>query len=1120
MTNKLKILFLTLVALIIMVLSVNAKDYGISYFNGGYADGGLTLIKPDGEECLKFTPSSTSTYNTAKINVNPNARIAEKTILSFDVCPVQTHQYMFIQILGKGHITVAELIFSQDGKMAYRSSPAWESTHKFPDGNDKYAGYNIVDIAPNNWYHINIIFDSTNGTTTYFLDGEIWGTGGKYDKSVPLDGPYITGRGGAGYNDEPTGNEAFYFDNITCYLLDKETMDASLTNVDYETKTVNLVLSEPVSDGDKIDEIWIKNTTDGENIIIENIECENKNIKIKYSGELESSTEYAVNFPSGIEGKFGGVSKEKIFYFQTPVGEGGGDPVFTNALNDTFDDELSTFSWQPQWCPNLVYTNEDGRGKVIGIKYANKPAGTETNINFSGFEEYFSDDSDIKQLSFDIKAAYLRNLSISLVSSSWEYPLSLYTSEKGWFWGADQVPAQSGGVLNTNIFPSTRETLEGSGYTGFADMNSNVWYNITFEYDSENEQMRVYVDNVLLKEVPCSVAMFGRINRLLIRNCSTENNNSINILYIDNFIIRNGSVPRDNKVKGTRFVTSDGKIIGPLDEVSRDLCKVEISFYNEIDENTLTEENVKLFYGDTEVEYSVLDFDGYTYIIKPLTLPMAGQAIKVRVSGVVDVKNQPVTEYATMCYADSAEGELKIYNFDIVNLSGEAFDDKSNEGYVTAEIFNTSDETKRIIVSLTGYDREEMIHFDYRMFTLSPGDAITFDESGTYEKLEITGIEKYTEIQANVLNGSELHYPIIEPKEIALVKFEDYDITSSENVRILGRGSVDDKGARTFNWPNSGIEFEFTGTSAAVNVTDITYGNAGGYEGNYFNVSVDGGEPERIRLYEGKNIICEGLKADETHLVKMVRSSEAYRGTVRIDKLLTDAEPVATEEKTKQILFIGDSYTAGYGNVPELSDCTWGCAQNTDNWYSYAGYTMRHFDADGTVLAYQGKGLRINNNNTTANNMMSQFENADIYVDDSGFLGNINTYVQSTEKWTFAETEPQLIVIWLGTNDYLGDGGNSKTQFKTAYIEFLENIKEKYPNATIICCSRPESGQYYSDEVEEVVEQIGGEDEDVYYLKINSFSGTGIYGHPNKTEHQTIANELIGKINQILNIWI
>ena len=180
---------------------------------------------------------------------------------------------------------------------------------------------------------------------------------------------------------------------------------------------------------------------------------------------------------------------------------------------------------------------------------------------------------------------------------------------------------------------------------------------------------------------------------------------------------------------------------------------------------------------------------------------------------------------------------------------------------------------------------------------------------------------------------------------------------------------------------------------------------------------------------------------------------------------------------------------------------------------------MRKFDADATVLAYQGKGLKTNSDKTTANNMVSQFGKADIYVDNSGFLGNLNGYVQSTNPWSFDETEPQVVVIWLGTNDYLGTSGNAGAAFKTAYVDFLETVREKYPDATVICCSRPESGQFYSDEVKAVVDQMGGADEGYYYLKFNNFGGSGIHGHPNKAEHQAIANELITKINLISGIW-
>lgn len=1120
MEKKLKLLILALTSILMMSFSVNAKDYGLGYYNGGYSDSDLTVTEVDGKECLKFTPSSTSTYKTAFLSVNPDSVIPEKTILSFDVSPAQTHQYMFIQILGSENTSIGELIFSQDGKMAYRTTPSWESIHTFPDGNDAYSGYNIVDITSGEWYHIDIVFDYSNGTTAYFLDGETWGSGGKFDKTKYLYGFYVTGKGGEGYNDAYTGAEAFYFDDITCYLLDKNTIDASMGKIDYTAKTIDVILSELPRSAIESGKVKLINTVSGDNADIKSIEQKNNIITITYKDDLMESTEYAVELSEGIKGKFGGISKKKILYFQTPDGGTASDPVFTNAVEDDFDDEQSTFSWKPGWSPDVEYVDEAGRGKVLGIKFANKAAAVETNINFSGIDKYFNSDSDVKYLSFDLKAASLRNLSISLVTSGWSYPLSLYTSEKGWFWGSTWTPAQSGGDLHSIVFPATKAQMEEWGYRGFADMNKDTWYNIKFSFDSENEKLGVYVNNVLLQEISYTQTAFNSIDRVLIRNCSAETNNTVNVLYIDNVIIANGTIVRNNKVKNIRFVNSEGTTFGPYDDISRDLNKVILNFYDEIDKTTLTTDTVKIFYNESPVGYTPIASDGYSYTLMPNALPGKGEKIKVEVSGVYNVKKQQVPDYATICFADTEEGILKIVGFQLVDSDGKVTEDKDGTRYAKVSIYNTQEAERKVIVSLTGYSDKKMTYLDFKEYSLKSGNVVILDESVNNETLKIASVENYTNVQTVVLDGGNKHYPISEPKEIVLgPELTEYDVTKAENVRILGRGSKDANGARTFNWPNSGIEFKFDGTTAAVNVTDITFDTDGGDEGNYFNVQVDGGEPQRIKMKAGRNVICENLAEGQTHSVKMVRSSEAYRGTIRIDHLLTDSEPTATTEKDKKILFIGDSYTAGYGNVPELSDCTWGCAKNTDNWYSYAGYVMRKLDADGDVLAYQGKGLATNGDGTTENNMASQFTKSDIYVDDAGFLGNLNGYTQSTEVWNFEEKAPQLIAIWLGTNDYLGTKGNAGAAFKTAYVDFLGNVKNKYPNATVICCSRPEEGQYYSEEVEEAVEQIGGAINGYYYLKFNTFSGSGIYGHPNKAEHQVIANELITKINSISGVW-
>lgn len=349
------------------------------------------------------------------------------------------------------------------------------------------------------------------------------------------------------------------------------------------------------------------------------------------------------------------------------------------------------------------------------------------------------------------------------------------------------------------------------------------------------------------------------------------------------------------------------------------------------------------------------------------------------------------------------------------------------------------------------------------------------------------------------------------------VRAEDreYSILDSEVVRLLGRGEVKPGNARTFNWPNAGFEFEFSGSKAEV-LVDVSAFDTTASEGNFFNVAVYSGENlirvDRIKLVLGWNTIYEAQTGDpEIKKIMIVRSSEACRGTLTISKLRCDDVPKATAPRERLIEFIGDSYTAGYGNSPELSATTYYCAQNTDNWNSYTGMVSRHFGADNNVIAYQGKGVYANQSGETYNNTMSQqFLNQEINVDSNM---SINRF--EGKEHNFSKYQPQVVSIWLGTNDWAKKV--DVETFKTAYAQFLDTVRSKYPDAHILNLVLENSS--YLGAIKSVVEDSSrGEDNKYHMLVLNKFTSVSL-GHPDIAEDERIAKQVIDKINSIPFVW-
>lgn len=342
----------------------------------------------------------------------------------------------------------------------------------------------------------------------------------------------------------------------------------------------------------------------------------------------------------------------------------------------------------------------------------------------------------------------------------------------------------------------------------------------------------------------------------------------------------------------------------------------------------------------------------------------------------------------------------------------------------------------------------------------------------------------------------------------------EYLLLGDSYVRLLGRGEVVGD-SRCFNWPNSGFEFEFSGSKAEVYADDVRENASEAYNGSFFNVAVYDGDTlirvNRMKLVSGWNTIYEEQSGDPSlKKIMMVRSSEPCRGTIKMSKIRTDAVPNTSAPREKLIEFIGDSFTAGYGNSKHLSPVNIYCAENTDNWNSYTGFVARHYNADNNVIAYQGKGVYANRSLSKLNHTMShQFGYEEIKVDADIYN------MSSLEKHKFYKYQPQLVTIWLGTNDAAAPV--DQDTFKTAYAALLDNVRTQYPNATILNMALTNS--MYLDTIKSVVnDATRGEKNKCYMLELDMFESTNL-GHPDVAEGQRIANQIIEKLDSIKDLW-
>ena len=255
-------------------------------------------------------------------------------------------------------------------------------------------------------------------------------------------------------------------------------------------------------------------------------------------------------------------------------------------------------------------------------------------------------------------------------------------------------------------------------------------------------------------------------------------------------------------------------------------------------------------------------------------------------------------------------------------------------------------------------------------------------------------------------------------------------------VRWVGRYEVSDGGAIRFDWSGTYADFVFSGSKLEMEVSDSGK--------NYFNVFVDGersvvkteGDNQKVILFEGKK---------GTHRVRLQRRTEGFNGLTTIHSFTTNGKLVTdnTPRPTRHIEFIGDSLTAGYGTDSASGDEPYTAeTQNCD--LAYGCYVARYFGADYNLVAHSGQGMVRNYGDKNSTSEYTMVDRYDLTFDEA----------DKTKKWTFGSTyTPDLVVIFLGTNDFSTKPWPSYKQFAEGYERMIAKVRGAYGEVPILCVS-------------------------------------------------------------------
>ncbi len=353
---------------------------------------------------------------------------------------------------------------------------------------------------------------------------------------------------------------------------------------------------------------------------------------------------------------------------------------------------------------------------------------------------------------------------------------------------------------------------------------------------------------------------------------------------------------------------------------------------------------------------------------------------------------------------------------------------------------------------------------------------------------------------------------------------ENITFTPDEtNVKLIGR-TANDSGILWLALSASGIEFTFTGTAASVTIVGDSMVGTGADKQARFAVYIDGEKTldTQVDSAEKTYDIFSADAAKET-TVKILKLSESAESTMGIRTVsVTGSNVTPTAEKDLKIEFIGDSITCGYGVDDEVKENHFSTSTE-DATKAYAYKTAQLLDADYSLVSYSGHGIisaYTDNGKKNTSGLVPP-----IYTQFAKSYGSYDgIFNVSMIDWDFSKFQPDVVVINLGTNDasYCGSDQEKIDDYSANYAEFLKTVREKNPDAHILCVLGVMGDSLYKG-VEKAVELYSTEtgDTKVSSLRLTPQNGSTGYAadwHPTEATHEIAANETAAEIRSILGI--
>jgi len=327
-------------------------------------------------------------------------------------------------------------------------------------------------------------------------------------------------------------------------------------------------------------------------------------------------------------------------------------------------------------------------------------------------------------------------------------------------------------------------------------------------------------------------------------------------------------------------------------------------------------------------------------------------------------------------------------------------------------------------------------------------------------------------------------------------------------IRVTGRVVAQSDGLLLRQWPGTYFETAFRGEEVFFRV------GAGAVS---LRLTVNGGTPVPLVKPPAGLYRLSGLPRGGEHRLRVAVASESQAGPTTFGGFLRGAgtTPAPLPRRSRQIEFIGDSHTVGYGNTSTQRQCTqdevWA---TTDTTQGVAGLVAAHYDADFRVHAISGRGVVRNYDGFQADTLPEAYP---FTLFDKG-------HAADDSGW-----QPSVIAISLGTNDFStalrpGEPWQTREQLRDAYeaafVRFVGQLTQRHPGAQVLLWIAANDGSEVQAQVARVAERLRrAGNARVGFVPVPGLTMAGCDWHPSVADDRRIADALIRHLDAQPDAW-